>query len=160
MKNYKSSDYAANKYSPNIVYRFGNETVEITLEKFLVENPDMTEDDFLRFKALSDAIYLEQVKAENAQTKKNIPIHLLEETEVCAVEPIEKYIEEQEEKAVLQAVQRFLDSDILTETQKRRFVLYFITGLTVRQIAEIEHVYINAIEECLTAAIKKLKKFL
>ena len=63
MKNYKDSDYAANKYSPNIVYRFGNETVEITLKKFLADNPNMTEDDFLRFKALSDAFYLEQVKA-------------------------------------------------------------------------------------------------
>lgn len=126
MKNYKDSDYAANKYSPNIVYRFGNETVEITLKKFLAENPDMTEDDFLRFKSLSDAIYLEQVKAENAQTKKNIPIYPLKETEVCVVEPIEKYIEEQEEKPVLQAVQRFLDSDILTETQKRRFIEFYI----------------------------------
>lgn len=160
MKHYKDTDYAANRYSENIVYRFGNKTVEITLEKFLAENPDMTEDDFLRFKALSDAIYLEQVKAENAQTKKNIPIHPLEETESCAVEPIEKYTEEQEEKEALQAVQQFLDSGILTEAQRRRFILYFFKGYTIRQIAEIEHVYINAIEDCLTAAIKKLKKFL
>lgn len=45
MKNYKNNDYAANKYSPNIVYRFGNGTVEITLEKFLADNPNMTPED-------------------------------------------------------------------------------------------------------------------
>lgn len=160
MKNYKDSDYAANKYCPNIVYRFGNETVEITLEKFLAENPDMTEDDFLKFKALSDTIYLEQVKAENAQTKKNIPIYPLEETEVCAVESIEEYIEQQEEKTVLQDIQQFLDSDILTETQKRRFILYYFKGLTLFEIAELEDVHFTSVEESIKSSIKKIKKFL
>ena len=159
MKNYKDSDYAANKYSPNIVYRFGNETVEITPEKFLADNPNMNEDDFLRFKALSDAIYLEQVQTEHFSNRKNVSLTVLEETEACATRPIDEYIEKQEEKAVLRAVQRFLDSDILTETQKRRFKLYFLRGYTIRQIAKVEHVCINAVEECLMAALKKLKNF-
>ena len=43
MQNYRKSDYAINKNSPNIVYRFHNEIIEITLEDYLKENPDKTE---------------------------------------------------------------------------------------------------------------------
>ena len=35
MQNYRKSDYAINKNSPNIVYRFHNEIIEITLEDYL-----------------------------------------------------------------------------------------------------------------------------
>ena len=40
MWNYRKNDYAANKYSPNIVYRFNDEIIEISLEDYLEENPD------------------------------------------------------------------------------------------------------------------------
>lgn len=56
MWNYRKNDYAANKYSPNIVYRFNDEIIEISLEDYLEENPDRTEQDFLKLKALSDEI--------------------------------------------------------------------------------------------------------
>lgn len=160
MKEYKSSDYAINKYSDGIVYRFNNQIVTITMERFLAENPNQTEADFWKLKALSDEIYLEQVKTENAQTKKNIPISPLEDTEVCAVDPIEEYIDRQEEKAFLQDIRLFLNSNRLTETQYRRFCLYFCKGLTVRQIAKQEATHHKSVEESIEAAIKKLKKFL
>ena len=35
MQNYFKSDYAINKNSPNIVYRFHNEILEITLKDYL-----------------------------------------------------------------------------------------------------------------------------
>ena len=38
MYDYRKSDYAINKNSPNIVYRFHNEILEITLEDYLKEN--------------------------------------------------------------------------------------------------------------------------
>ena len=41
MKNYKDSDYARNKFSEGIVYRFADRIVEITLKDYLAENPDM-----------------------------------------------------------------------------------------------------------------------
>lgn len=72
MWNYRKNDYAANKYSPNIVYRFNDEIIEISLEDYLEENPDRTEQDFLKLKALSDEIYYEQDRAENTQTVKYI----------------------------------------------------------------------------------------
>ena len=51
VQNYRKSDYAINKNSPNIVYRFHNEIIEITLEDYLKENPDKTEHDFAELKA-------------------------------------------------------------------------------------------------------------
>lgn len=85
MWNYRKNDYAANKYSPNIVYRFNDEIIEISLEDYLEENPDRTEQDFLKLKALSDEIYYEQDRAENTQTRKNISIQGMEEMNCCAI---------------------------------------------------------------------------
>jgi hypothetical protein len=34
MRNYRKSDYAINKYSPNIVYRFHDEIIEVSLEDY------------------------------------------------------------------------------------------------------------------------------
>ncbi len=89
MQNYRKSDYAINKNSPNIVYRFHNEIIEITLEDYLKENPDKTEHDFAELKALSDQIYYEQDRAESAQTRKDVSIHGLEETEHCATRALD-----------------------------------------------------------------------
>jgi hypothetical protein len=66
MKNYRDSDYAANKNAKGIVCRFANQIIEITLEDYLRENPDKNEADFTELKSLSDEIYLKQVRAENA----------------------------------------------------------------------------------------------
>lgn len=46
MKNYKDTDYAINKYSDSIVYKFANKTLEINLKDYLKENPNKTEEDF------------------------------------------------------------------------------------------------------------------
>ena len=51
MRDYRKSDYAINKYSPNIVYRFHDEIIEVSLEDYLKENPDKTEQDFAELKA-------------------------------------------------------------------------------------------------------------
>lgn len=84
MRDYRKSDYAINKYSPNIVYRFHDEIVEVSLEDYLKENPDKTEQDFAELKALSDEIYYEQDRAESAQTRKDVSIHGLEEMDCCS----------------------------------------------------------------------------
>ena len=42
LRDYRKSDYAINKYSPNIVYRFHDEIIEVSLEDYLKENPDKT----------------------------------------------------------------------------------------------------------------------
>lgn len=67
MKNFDKSDYALNKFSEGIVYKFSDGIREITKEQYLRENPDKTEEDFLRLKAISDEIFLEEIRYETAQ---------------------------------------------------------------------------------------------
>ena len=81
MNNYRYSDYAVNKYSKAIVYRFADKVIEVTLEAYLAENPGKTVQDFEELKILSDEIYFEKDRSENAQTKKNLSIHGIEETD-------------------------------------------------------------------------------
>jgi len=160
MKNYHDSDYAANKYSNSIVYRFSDKVVKVTLETYLEENPGKTEKDFEELKALSDEIYLEQDRTENAKTKKNISIYGIEETEACSTCPLdEEYLEMKDRRYAREAVRQLMDSGKLTEVQKRRFVLYYFKGLSIRQIAKQEDVFFTSVAESLNAATDKLKKF-
>jgi len=159
MKNYKDSDYALNKYSAGIVYRFGNQIMEITLADYLAANPDSTEQDFQKWKALSDSIYLDQVRAENAQTKKNDSIHGMEESRNLGGIPLdEEYIETQERETAKNALSMLLKSGMLTETQERRFRMHIFDGLSIREIARREGVVPNAIEQSVSSAVDKLKK--
>ena len=68
MRNYKDSDYALNRYSKGIVYKFADGIVEITLEDYLRDNPDKTEEDFAELKAMSDEIYYQQDKRGYAES--------------------------------------------------------------------------------------------
>ena len=94
LRDYRKSDYAINRYSPNIVYRFHDEIVEVSLEDYLKENPDKTAQDFTKLKALSDEIYYEQDRSESAQTRKDVSIHGLEEMDCCSTRPLEEELEE------------------------------------------------------------------
>lgn len=88
MKNYKDSDYALNKYSEGIVYKFADRVrLEITLEGYLAENPGKTAEDFQELKALSDEIYHRQVVHEHRTSRLDVPISGLEETEPLSVPP-------------------------------------------------------------------------
>ncbi|MEL7565576.1 MAG: hypothetical protein AAGU27_11905 [Dehalobacterium sp.] len=88
MKNYKDSDYALNKYSEGIVYKFADcVRLEITLEDYLAENPGKTTEDFQELKDLSDEIYHRQVVHEHRTSRLDVPINGLEETEPLSVPP-------------------------------------------------------------------------
>lgn len=160
MKNYKESDYALNKYSQGIIYKFVDGTLEVTLEDYLRDNPDKTEDDFSELKALSDQIYHEQVVLEHRTCRKNISIDLVSEAELVVapefdVEQMEQ--REEGEKALL-AAYKLLHSGMLTEVQQRRFLLHYFQGLSIRQIAEMEKVHQRAVWDSLMWAGKKLRK--
>ncbi|WP_243115223.1 sigma-70 family RNA polymerase sigma factor [Intestinibacillus sp. Marseille-P6563] len=164
MYDYRKSDYAINKNSPNIVYRFHNEILEITLEDYLKENPDKTEKDFAELKALSDQIYYEQDRAESAQTRKDDSLTGLEETQVCATRPLdeeweEKLTEFQNRLYARRAFEKLFEADVLTEIQKRRFCLYVFKGLSIRQIGRLEGRSHQVVAKSLNLAIRKLKKF-
>lgn len=164
MRNYRKSDYAINKYSPNIVYRFHDEIIEVSLEDYLKENPDKAEQDFAELKALSDEIYYEQDRAESAQTRQDVSIHGLEETDCCSTRPLEEELEElaaeaQNRRCARLALERLLSVGVLTEVQKRRFQLHVFRGLSTRQIGKLEGRSHQAVAKSLNLAIEKLKKF-
>lgn len=158
MKNYTNSDYALNKYSSGIVYRFADHIVEITLADYLAENPGRTAADFQRLKELSDEIYLEQVRDENAQTKKDLSLSGLESWVPSADLPLdEEYIEWQDKKIARQAVRELLERGGLTEVQKRRFVLHIFKGQSSRQIACLEKCSHVAVAKSIKLAKDKLR---
>ena len=165
MKNYRHSDYALNKFSNGIVYRLSDQTVEITLETYLAENTGKTEQDFRELKALSDAIYLEQDRSEDVQTGKDrISILEAEDAGLCATRPLDEewtewYIEIQNRRYAKQALQQLLQTGVLTETQRRRFLFHVFKGMSTRQIARLDGTSHQAVAKSLNLAIVKLKNF-
>ena len=159
MRNYKDSDYALNLYSQGIVYKFADGIVEITLEDYLRDNPDKTEEDFTELKALSDEIYYQQDRQEYRVSHRNVSISGMEDTLVASALSVDaELIQKAEEKKALEAAIRLLESGKLTAIQKRRFYLHFFHGLSTRQIAKLEGVNQKTVWESLMWAEKKLKK--
>ena len=165
MKNFTSSDYALNKYSEGIVYKFADGIVEIDLEDYLKESPDHTEVGFQAIKQLSDEIYLEEANRNYRQTYKNIPI-LPDDSDVEAecptVKAADSFIDEQVEAANYnkRVVLAHKALHMLTETQRRRYLLYHVEKLTMRQIAIMERVNHSKIQKSLNSAEEKIQKFL
>lgn len=160
MKNYTDSDYALNKYSEGIVYKFADGVEEITLEDYLRENPGRTAEDFAKLKALSDEIYHEQVVQTNRTSRLDVTINGLEESEQLAAVSLDtELIHKQESRNALRAARQLLASSELTEVQRRRFILHFFEGLSYRQIAKQESVFFTSVAESVGAATHKLKKF-
>ena len=160
MKNYRDSDYALNKFSEGIVYRFADRIVEITLEDYLMENPGKTAQDFFELKTLSDEIYHQQVMHENRTSRLDVSINGLEETEQLSTPPLDlELIHKGDVKEAMDAARLLLDSGELTEIQRHRFILHFVEGLSYRQIAVREGVHFTSVHESVEAATAKLQKF-
>lgn len=159
MRNYKDSDYALNRYSQGIVYKFADGIVEVTLEEYLRDNPDKTEEDFAELKALSDEIYYQQDRQEYRVSHRNVSISAMEDSMIASALSVDaELIQKAEEKKALEAAIRLLESGKLTTVQKRRFYLHFFQGLSTRQIAKLEGVHQRAVWDSLMWAEKKLKK--
>ena len=165
MKNYAQSDYSLNKNAKGIIYRFADQIVEVTLEDYLRENPNKTPADFAELKALSDSDYYETDRADYRQTWKNTSLNTLDEDEmlVFSAPAVEEELIDQREQAEAYAKMQTSAAfalDKLTDVQRRRYLMYHVRGLTMRQIADKEGVLHSKIQNSLDAAEKKIKKFL
>jgi len=159
MKNYKSNDYAINKYSDGIVYKTANQIIEISLVDYLKANPDKTEQDFRELKALSDEIYLEQDRIENRITKKTLSLENTKQIQdITALTIDESYIEKLDKQNIALAFKKFLKDGSLTEVQKRRFIMHVFKNISMREIARIENVDFTSVRESIHSAKRKLKK--
>lgn len=161
MRNFNESDYALNKYSEGIVYKFADgKTQTIWLEDYLSANPGKTAEDFAKLKALSDELYHEQVIVEHRTGRLNVTINGLEETEQLATISLDtELIDKADTGKAMKAAKQLLESGKLTEIQRRRFILHYFNGYSVRKIATIEGVHKRAVWDSLQWSAKKLKKF-
>jgi hypothetical protein len=160
MKNFTDSDYAVNKNAAGIVYRFADQTVEITLEDYLRENPDMTEADFAELKALSDSDYYDRDRSGYRQTWKDVSFEGLEETDLLtAPSPEDDYFDRLERTAEAERKTTLAKRAMgkLTETQRRRYVMRHVHGMTLREIAGSEGAHFTSVEESILAAERKIK---
>jgi len=163
MKNFYESDYAINKNAGGIVYRFADQTVEITLEDYLRENPEKTAADFAVLKALSDEDYYEADRSGYRQTWKNTPFDGLENTDkFAAMSTEDEFISKAEQLAETERRSALAQNalDKLTDIQRRRYVMYHVHGMTEQEIADKEGSTQQAVSQTLIWAEKKITKSL
>jgi hypothetical protein len=163
MRNYTDSDYALNKHSEGIVYRFADSIVEITMADFLSENPHLTAEDFLRLKQFSDADYLAEANREKHQTRRQVDMGEHMDNLICSqFSPEELLIDapEREQKQNMRVAEALHILDCLTDTQRKRYLLHHVNGLTTREIADSEGVTHQMIVKSILGAEKKIKKIL
>lgn len=152
------SDYALNKLDPDaIVCRSATgEHIRLTREDFA------SDEEFSRWKDWSDREYHETEKADHVFHNHTLPIHGLSEssmTVLSAEDVLMKVFDQQERQKLRRLLLEGVDR-CLTPPQRRRVWLYYMDGMTVRQIAEAEGVQHPAIVQCLAAAKRNLQKFL
>lgn len=160
MSTYKKSLYALNKFSENIVYRFGDEIREITLVEYLQQNPTHTEKDFKKYKAISDELFYTEDLADTRYNKKKLSIDGIGESDLPQSETtLDKLVKAEDEKRVINATYSLLEGKNLTEIQKRRFILHFYQNKSLREIAKLEGVKHTPVYRSIQYATKKLKDF-
>ncbi|GHV47871.1 hypothetical protein FACS189499_06150 [Clostridia bacterium] len=163
MKNFTDSDYALNKYSDGIVYKFSDKIVEVTRADFLTSNPDKTEKYFRKLKEISDSINLEQVRKKNAQTKRHTSFDELKNSAnnfMPSPETIVIDVREEIEKKNIHIQFAKLAFGKLTDVQRRRYILHHVRGLSSYAIAKMEGTNHKTVYESLVLAEKKIKKIL
>ena len=167
MKNYTNSDYALNKYSDGIVYRFADGIVEVTLKGYLAENPGKNKADFQALKEISDSDYHEEVKATYRQTWKDLhdggdvddSIYNADvSAENSYFNEIDAAMNDERYQVKVDLANQILGK--LTEKQRTRYLQYRVEGISAREIAKLEGSNHKTVLESLEGAEKKIKKLL
>lgn len=160
MRRFQNTDYVRNKYSKGILYKVSDGYIEVTLEDYIKENPDKTEEDFMELKQISDAIYYEQdqEEASYARRKEEVKVEEIMDEEVSSLDI--SLIEKEEKEEMTKAVKQLLNNRDLTFIQRRRFYLHFFEGMSYREIAKQEGIFYTSVRDSIQLAIKKIKKYI
>lgn len=160
-KNYNRSDYALNKYSASIVYSGADGVYELTKEAFLASDPSLTEANYEYWKRISDADYLATARRDTYESRHTVSLDELADGLLAGEESTEDEVLEKLEPTdnpyTYENAMRILDA-CLTETQKRRYLMYVIDGLSTYEISVLEGCNQKSVHESLSAAIKKIEK--
>ncbi|MCD8048570.1 MAG: hypothetical protein LUG52_03035 [Clostridia bacterium] len=162
MDDYRKSNYAINKALKGIVYRNNDGSIlEVTFEKIAAENPSFTAEDFKKLKELSDELYHEEAK-NDCNYHYHITSDLNEnfDSEWLATLALEDELMETEAKKQFRIkLQNAMDT-VLTPVQKRRFIMYFIEGMTLKEIAAKEKCSLNVVWKSICIAREEIVNFL
>ena len=152
----KDSLYSINKKNPDaVVYKFADgEEHRITREDF------PTEEAFLAFKAWSDENFHEEEKLDHREANHTLSTEDLSEA-ALATPAVDVVMERQYQRAE----RRRMTSDMvvklkgkLTDVQFRRLWMYYVDGMTIDEIGEIEGISHQNISKSIKAAKKKVRK--
>ena len=152
----KTSIYLLNKCDPDaIVYP------SVTGETFRVTREDFpSEEAFLAFKAWSDEDFHKEDNGDVVEDKRRISIDDISESamSVPSVEVVmeQRQLRQENRRATTEMVLKIKDK--LTETQFRRLWMYFVDGMTIDEIGEIEGISHQNVSKSILAAERKIKK--
>ena len=153
----KTSIYLLNKCDPDaIVYP------SVTGETFRVTREDFpSEEAFLAFKAWSDEDFHKEDNGDVVEDKRRISIDDISESAMAlpSVEVVmeQRQLRQENRRATTEMILKIKDK--LTETQFRRLWMYFVDGMTIDEIGEIEGISHQNISKSIGSAMKKIKKF-
>lgn len=178
--------YKLNKNNPDLVYNFADELITYRKEtdengnlqiveyrkkdgrkgkkattRRVVPSHEMSIEDFDAWKARLTEEALEYRRYDDLTTRENVSIETLLETDLVCEESVEdEYIREEEER---QALPKTMDVvlgilDVLTDTQRSRYVKHIAYGMTVRDIAAEEGCSHVSVVESLESAKKRIAK--
>ena len=178
--------YKLNKNNPDLVYNFADELITYRKEedangnlqiveyrkkdgrkgkkattRRVVPTTEMSIADFDAWKEKLTQEALEYRRHDDLTTRENVSIETLLETDLVCEESVEdEYIREEEER---QALPKTMDVvlgvlDVLTDTQRSRYVKHIAYGMTVRDIAAEEGCSHVSVVESLESAKKRIAK--
>lgn len=178
--------YKLNKNTPDLVYNFADERITYCKEadengslqiveyrrkngkkgkkvstRRVVPTCEMSIEDFDAWKARLTEEALEYRRHDDLTTRENVSIENLLETDLVCEESVEdEYLREEEER---KALPKTMDValgilDVLTDTQRSRYIKHIAYGMTVRDIAAEEGCSHVSVVESLESAKKRIAK--
>ena len=160
MKKYNKTDYAKNKMNKSaIVYSHIGEVEQLTFEKVSVSDPKITQEEFNKFKKLSDHLFhvidkgdhVEEshraVSIENDEYDGRLKVKSAEDT----------YFESCEPEDGVEKIMRIIDEN-LTAVEKSRLIQFTLGHKKMTEIAKEEGVSVNVVSKSIRKARKKLKE--
>lgn len=136
--------------------RFEDACIRLTRDDF------SNEEEFLRWKKISDMDYHGEEKVDHLYYDGTLPLESLAEEVIAVPSAEEGYITEIDlsERHLLENLLLEGMGTKLTERQRTRLWLYCINGVTAAEIASFEGIAQQNVSKSIASAKKKLKKFL
>jgi len=149
------NDHAVNKADEySIVYQNGNRRISIKSDDIPVAEMTECKLTFEELKKDLDKTFKDICNGDHTEARRCFLID-----DYSAYED-KAYIGHTEKLRSAKLNQQLNEAmELLTETQKRRFDMYFLSGMTLRKIAEQEKVDFKAVHRSVKAAQKKIQDY-